>query len=91
MDDVTNGEHRQLKLNMSHTWRLDKLTLKDIPLSLEGVAKVVLDDLILQVDGGHILWVGHGHSQQDAHQQVHHLARERKVLLDYVLKYIACS
>lgn len=37
--------------------------------------KVMVDDLILQVDGGHILWVGHSYSQQDAHQQVDYLRR----------------
>ena len=33
----------------------------------------MVDDLILQVDGGHVLRVGHRYGQQDAHQQVDHL------------------
>lgn len=36
----------------------------------------MVNDLILQVDGGHVLWVGHSYSQQDAHQQVDHLKRQ---------------
>ncbi|KAG7222699.1 hypothetical protein INR49_026308 [Caranx melampygus] len=35
--------------------------------------KVMVDDLILQVDGGHVLWVGHSYGEQDAHQQVDYL------------------
>lgn len=40
--------------------------------------KVVVDDLVLQVDGGHVLRVGHGHGEQDAHQQVDHLERQQR-------------
>lgn len=36
----------------------------------------MVDDLILQVNGGHILRVGHRYREQDAHQQVDHLTRE---------------
>lgn len=35
----------------------------------------MVDDLILQVDGGHVLWVGHSYGEQDAHQQVDYLKR----------------
>lgn len=34
----------------------------------------MVNDLILQVNSGHVLWVGHSDSQQDAHQQVHYLS-----------------
>lgn len=40
--------------------------------------KVVVNDLVLQVDGGHVLRVGHGHGEQDAHEQVDHLERQAK-------------
>jgi len=33
----------------------------------------VVDDLILEVDVGHILWMGERHCQQDAHQEVDNL------------------
>lgn len=36
----------------------------------------MIDDLILQVNGGHILWVGHSYREQDAHQQVDDLRRK---------------
>lgn len=39
--------------------------------------KVMVNDLILQVDSGHVLWMRHGYSQQDAHQQVDHLRTGR--------------
>ena len=38
----------------------------------------MVDDLILQVNSGDVLWVGHSHSQQDAHQQVDDLRRGRR-------------
>lgn len=38
----------------------------------------MVDDLVLQVDSGHVLWVGHSYSQQDAHQQVDNLRRGMK-------------
>ncbi len=42
----------------------------------------MVDDLVLQVNGGHVLWVGHSYSEQDAHQQVDNLRRwsRKKVL-----------
>lgn len=38
----------------------------------------MVNDLVLQVDGGHVLRVGHGHGEQDAHEQVDHLERQAK-------------
>lgn len=38
----------------------------------------MVDDLILQVNSGHVLWMGHSYSQQDAHQQVDYLWRGRR-------------
>lgn len=38
----------------------------------------MIDDLILQVDGRHVIWVGHCYSKQDAHQQVDYLRRGRR-------------
>lgn len=40
--------------------------------------KVVVNDLILKVNGGHVLRVGHSDRQQDTHQQVNHLNPGRK-------------
>ena len=48
----------------------------------------MVDDLILQVNSGHVLWVGHSDSQQDAHQQVDHLkggGSKKKGLKKYVI------
>ena len=43
----------------------------------------MVDDLILQVNSGNVLWMGHSYSEQDAHQQVDYLRKEgrtKKVL-----------
>lgn len=56
----------------------------------------MVDDLILQVNSGHVLWVGHSDSQQDAHQQVDHLKEgvkrmfflEKTVILQVLAYYL---
>lgn len=40
--------------------------------------EITVNDLILQVDGGNVFWVGHSDGQQDAHQQVDNLRRRRR-------------
>lgn len=47
----------------------------------------MVNDLILQVDSGDVLWVGHSDSEQDAHQQVHYLSGGKR-RLKWALKYI---
>lgn len=41
--------------------------------------KVMIDDLILQINGGHVLRVGHSNGQQDAHQKVDNLSGMEEV------------
>lgn len=39
----------------------------------------MIDDLILQINGGHVLRVGHSNGQQDAHQKVDNLSGMEEV------------